>query len=285
MTRADAMELRDLAARKGLRLAAAPCNILGECAQTLWKALRSGAIGSPRLVYAELDDGVIHKTNYRDWKSPSGKAWPARGEFETGCTFEHAGYVLTMLCAFFGPARRVTAFSSLLIADKKTDPPLPNPAPDFSVGLIEFDQGIVARVTNSIVSPYNHRLQVIGEDGSLEMREPWDYACPVKLRGISQGRLARFLERRFNGIGSAKTVPSVRRPVMRPKRGEPTMDFVRGVAELASAVRDDRPSRLDADFAVHIAEVTEMLQHPDRFDRPALVESTFAPIAPMDWAT
>jgi predicted dehydrogenase len=284
MTRAEAMELRDLAARKGLRLAAAPCNILGESAQTLWKTLRSRAIGSPRLVYAELDDGVIHRANYRDWTSPSGKAWPARGEFQSGCTFEHAGYVLTLLCAFFGPARRVTAFSSLLIADKRTDPPLPNPAPDFSVGLIEFDKGIVARVTNSIVSPYNHRLQVIGEDGTLEMREPWDYACPVKLRGISQGRLTRFLERRFNGIGSAKTVQSVRRPAMRPKRGEPTMDFVRGVAELASALRDDRPSRLDADFAVHIAEITEILQHPDRFERPASVESSFAPIAPMDWA-
>jgi len=284
LTYAEAVALRELATTKALRMAAAPCNILGESAQTLLKAVRSGAIGSPRLVYAELDDGMIHRADYRNWINRSGKPWPARGEFETGCTFEHAGYVLTVLCAMFGPARRVTSFSSLLIADKRTEPPLPRPAPDFSVGILEFEGGIVARITNSIVAPYDHRLRVIGDDGSLEMREAWDYSCPVKLRGISQGRVSRYLERRLGGLGAAKTLPMARRPAMRPKRGDPTMDFARGVVELAAALRQDRPARLDADFAVHIAEVTEMLQHPERFARPASVQSSFPPIAPMDWA-
>lgn len=134
------------------------------------------------------------------------------------------------------------------------------------------------------MAPYNHRLQVIGEEGLLEVREPWDYACPVSLRGVSRSRLKRFLERRFNGIGTTRTIAMARKPVMRPKRGEPTMDFARGVAELASAIRADRSSRLDADFAVHIAEVTEILQHPDRNERPAVVQSSFTPFAPMDWA-
>jgi hypothetical protein len=62
------------------------------------------------------------------------------------------------------------------------------------------------------------------------------------------------------------------------------MDFARGVAELAAAISENRACRLDADFAVHIAEVTEMLQYPERFARPALVESSFSPIAPMEWA-
>jgi hypothetical protein len=62
------------------------------------------------------------------------------------------------------------------------------------------------------------------------------------------------------------------------------MDFMRGVAELAAAIREGRSSRLDEDFAVHVTEVTEMLQYPERFERPATVRSSFAPIAPMDWA-
>ena len=284
MTRNEATFLRDRAVEKKLRLAAAPCNILGESAQTLWKAVREGAIGAPRLVYAELDDGMIHKVDYRNWVSRSGKPWPAHGEFETGCTFEHAGYVLTILCAMFGPARRVTAFSALLVADKQTDDPLPHPAPDFSVGLLEFDGGIVARVTNSVVAPYDHRLRVIGDEGTLEIREPWDYASPVRLRSVSQGRLSRYLERRFGGVGATKPLPMARPLAMKPKRGEPTMDFARGVAELADAIRMERPARLDTDFAVHIAELTEMLQHPERFPRPAPVQSTFSPIAPTDWA-
>ncbi len=284
MSRAQSVELRDLAAARNLRLAAAPCNILGESAQTLWAAVRRNKIGAPRLVYAELDDGMIHKADYRNWLSRSGRAWPARGEFEVGCTYEHAGYVLTTLCAIFGPVRRVTAFSALLVADKRTEPPLPHPAPDFSVGLLEFDGGLVARVTNSIVAPYDHRLRVIGDEGSLEIAEPWDYACPVKFRPVSQGRISRYLERRFGGLGAARPLPMVRAPALRKKRGGPTMDFARGVAELAAAIRENRPSRLDADFAVHIAEVTEMLQYPERFARPAPVESTFSPIAPMEWA-
>ena len=284
MSRSEATALRDLAAEKRLRLAASPCNILGENVQTLWAAARAGKIGAPRLVYAELDDGMIHKADYRHWFSRSGRAWPARGEFEVGCTYEHAGYALSVLCALFGPVRRVTAFAALLIADKQTDPPLPHPAPDFSLGLLEFDGGVLARVTNSIVAPYDHRLRVVGDKGALEIRELWDYASPVVFRPTSQGRLARLLERRFGGIGTATRLPMARKPALRRKHGGPTMDFARGPAELATAVLEGRPSRLDADFAVHIAEVTEMLQYPGRFDRPATVESNFSPIAPMEWA-
>jgi hypothetical protein len=75
-----------------------------------------------------------------------------------------------------------------------------------------------------------------------------------------------------------------RKPRMKRRRGVPTMDFLRGVAELANALSENRPCRLDADFAVHIAEVTEKLQYPGRFTRPAAVASSFQPFAPMEWA-
>ncbi|MCC2103779.1 MAG: gfo/Idh/MocA family oxidoreductase, partial [Hyphomicrobiales bacterium] len=194
-----------------------------------------------------------------------------------------AGYALTMLAGMFGPVRRVTSFAALLIPEKKVAPPLPHPAPDFSVGMLEFDNGIVARLTNSIVAPYEHRFRVIGEDGALDIKEPWDYACPVVLRRPSEGRLSRILERRFGGFGGSR-VPHARPTPFRGGHGKPTMDFSRGVAELAQAIRENRPSRLDEDFAVHVTEVTEVLQYPERFERPHVVRSTFAPIEPMDWA-
>ena len=286
MTTAQAIELRAAARTANVRIGAAPCNMLGEAAQTLWAALRAGRIGRPVLAYAELDDGMIHRANYSNWISRSGRAWPARGEFETGCTFEHAGYAVTVFAALFGPVRHVSAFSSLLIPDKRTNPPLHHPAPDFSVGVLEFDGGVVARLTNSIVAQYDHRLRIFGEDGSIEMKEPWDYSCPVVLRRPSEGRLSRIVERRFGGFGGfgGKRVKPVRPTPFRGGRGKPTMDFMRGVAELAASIREARPSRLDEDFAVHVTEVTEMLQFPERFDRRAAVSSTFTPIAPMDWA-
>lgn len=283
MTTAEAIALRERARKAGVRIAAAPCNLLGEMAQTLIKSVRAGQIGRPVLAYAELDDGMIHKASYRDWISRSGRVWPARGEFETGCTYEHAGYILTILTALFGPVRRVTAFSALLIADKGTEPPLAHPAPDFSVGLLEFDGGVVARLTNSVVAPFDHRLRIIGENGTLETAEPWDYASAVRMRRSGGGRLARIIERRFPVLGGQRVAP-VRPVPFKRGHGKPTMDFMRGVEELANAVREGRRCRLDEDFAVHVTEVTEMLQYPERFARPATVTSSFEPIAPMDWA-
>jgi predicted dehydrogenase len=224
---------------------------------------------------------MVHKAPYRQWVSRSGRRWPARDEFAVGCTFEHAGYAFTLLAAMFGPARRVTAVAHVLMPDKTTDPPLEQPAPDFSVGLIEFDDGVVARLTNSIVAPYDHRFRVIGENGALEIRELWDYASPVLMRRPATSRLARFAERRLGGLPPAKLAPVRRR---KQPRGLPPMDFMRGVAELAEAIAEGRPSRLDGDFAVHVTEVTERLQHPERFPDGGAVRSAFAPISPMSWA-
>nr|WP_232372464.1 Gfo/Idh/MocA family oxidoreductase [Acuticoccus mangrovi] len=226
---------------------------------------------------------MIHRTAYRDWANRSGAPWPARGEFQVGCTFEHAGYTLGPLVALFGPVRTVTAHSALVIADKQTDPPLPDPAPDMSVALLTFDGGVTARMTNSVIAPYDHRLRLFGETGMLSLAEPWTYASPVRLSRPATSRLARLAERRL-GWRPTETVPPVRKPALPTRRGVPTMDFMRGVAELADALREGRPCRLSSELAVHITEVTEVVQHPDRFAMPYSVTSTVPPIAPMPWA-
>lgn len=284
MTAGEAEELAGLAEGAGVLLAAAPCNFLGEAVQTAWAAIRRGLIGRVRLVYAELDDGMVHRADYANWISRSGRAWPARGEFAVGCTYEHAGYALGPLVAMFGPVLKVSAFSALLVPDKRTEPPLADPAPDFSCGCLEFGDGIVARLTNSIVAPYDHRMRIVGEEGTLDIAEAWDYASPVMLRRATAGRLGRLVERRWPALAGKRLKP-VRRAPLKGGRGRPTMDFMRGVAELARAIREERRSKLDAALAVHITEVTEMLQHPERFERPARVASSVGPIGPEEWAS
>src|SRR5581483_9153938 len=81
----QALELVELAKTKGVQLGGAPCSLLGEAAQTAWKALREGRVGTPRLAYAELDDGPIHLLGFQEWKSASGASWPWRDELEVGC--------------------------------------------------------------------------------------------------------------------------------------------------------------------------------------------------------
>ena len=84
------------------------------------------------------------------WMNSVGTPWPAKDEFEVGCTYEHAGYFLSWLLTFFGPARRVTSFASCQIPDKGIE--VNEMAPDFTCGCIEFGNGVVARAVSRLVT-------------------------------------------------------------------------------------------------------------------------------------
>jgi predicted dehydrogenase len=275
---AEAEKLVDLAEQKGLQISSAPCNLLGETAQTIWKALREEVIGKTYLVYAEMDDGLVHKMPYKYWLSESGRPWPYKDEFEVGCTLEHAGYYLTWLPAFFGRAESVTAFSSCLVKDKETEIPLDNNAPDFSVACIKFESGMVARLTCGIIAPHDHELRIFGDRGVLGTEDSWFYSSPVYIRKI-------FNIRRKSILSPIKQkYPLVGKKQKYGYRGAQQMDFARGVAELASAIKENRPSRLSARYSLHVNEMVLAIQNALETSSTYLVKSTFDPIEPMPWA-
>jgi predicted dehydrogenase len=279
MTLEEAQVLVDLAQAKGLYLSCAPCNLLGETAQTLWKALRENVVGAVRVVYAEMDDGLVHKMPYRQWNSSSGTPWPAKDEFEVGCTLEHAGYYITWLIAFFGPVTSLTAFASCQVPDKQTDEPLnPNDAPDFSVACLQFASGVVARLTCSIVAPHDHALKIVGDEGILYTQDCWFYNAPVFVRRSLTIRRKTF----WNPI--PRKYPLVRSSQQRrkTKKGQ-QMDYARGVAELVDAIEHQRPCRLGADVSLHVNEVVLAIQNATS-GVSYQTKTTFAPIEPMPWA-
>jgi predicted dehydrogenase len=278
MTFEEAQALVTLAQAKGLYLSCAPCNLLSETAQTLWKALREKVVGSVRLVYAEMDDGLLHKMPYRQWKSNSGTPWPYKDEFEVGCTIEHAGYYVTWLTAFFGPVTSLTAFASCQVDDKQTDVSLDPNAPDFSVACLQFASGVVARLTCSIVAPHDHRLQIIGDEGILLTRDCWFYNAPVFVRRSLTLRRKTFMSpfsRKYPLVQSSQQKQKI-------KKGQ-QMDYARGVAELADAIQTQRPCRLSAEFALHVNEVVLAIQNATS-GIAYQPKTTFDPIAPMPWA-
>jgi predicted dehydrogenase len=278
MTFEDAQSLVTLAERKGLYLSCAPCNLLSETAQTLWKALREKTVGSIRAVYAEMDDGLLHTMPYRQWQSSSGIPWPAKDEFEVGCTIEHAGYYVTWLAAFFGPVTSLTAFASCQVSDKQTDVPLdPNNAPDFSVACLQFASGMVARLTCSIVAPHDHALTIIGDEGILYTRDCWFYNAPVFVRRSLTLRRKTFL----NPL--PRKYPLVRSSQKKQKtKKSQQMDYARGVAELADAIENQRPCRLSAEFSLHVNEVVLAI-HNATSGVSYQTKTTFKPIEPMPW--
>jgi hypothetical protein len=50
---------------------------------------------------------------------------------------------------------------------------------------------------------------------------------------------------------------------------------------MAAAIKEQRPCRLSAELGLHVTEMIEALQYPERFGGRKLISSTFAPIAPM----
>jgi predicted dehydrogenase len=129
-----------------------------------------------------MDDGMLHKMNFRNWITPTGVSWPVKDELETGCTVEHAGYSLTWLVGFFGPVESVTAFSTVLVPDKEVGFPIDQMAADFSVGVLRFVSGVVGRITTSIFATHNHAIRVFGDRGTLSIDDCWKPRTPVHLQ-------------------------------------------------------------------------------------------------------
>jgi predicted dehydrogenase len=294
MTSVEAAELLRLADERGLLLVTAPCSLLSTTAQTMWKALRDGTIGRVRLVYANFDDGMVHRLRPDRWRSASGAPWPARDEYETGCTYEHAAYVLSWLAFFFGPARRVQAFASCQLPDKGVDTDAM--APDFSVGCIEYDGGIVARVTCSLLAPADKSIVIIGDEGVLYTKYVRDDFSPVYVRKTPPSRIAAsigshlrrwqsrieswlrfpysanwsFHRRHRTGPRSSLRLSAVGKPV----------DFLLGVSEMIQSLREGRTCRLSPQLGLHMIELVETLQYPERFEARRTITSSFDPIPP-----
>lgn len=272
----EAQRLQALARENGVYLASAPSSVLGEAAQMFARAVRDEVAGTPRLVYAELDDGFISQAPLETWVSASGAPWPYVDEFRTGATLEHAGYWLAWLIAAFGPVRTVVAASAELVPGKRG---VADGAPDFSVATLFFHSGLVARLTCSIAAPHDHRLRLIGDRGVVEVGKVWDNRAKVLFRRrlvLRRRLLESPIARRLKPRGA--THPHVTR------QGAAAMNFALGPAEMLEAIANGRTPRLAGDYAVHLTEVTLAIQAAGEDTGAQRMTTTCTPMEPMPWA-
>lgn len=255
-TYAEAKALVDLAETKGLLLSCAPVTWLGEAQQTAWKLIREGNIGEPRVAYASVDWGRIES-----WHPNPAPFYAVGPVFDVGI------YPITLLTAWFGPVRHVTAGGGILLPERKTlnGEPYTIEAHNFSITALEFESGLIARLTASfyVGEPAENRsmLEVHGDLGSVNL--DWMAAtAPV--------RLGKFGE-------SYKRVPPVR-PALR------FIDWSAGVAGLARAVRTGEPLATTGAQAAHVVQVIEGVHRSISEGRRITVKSRFAPPAMMPWA-
>ncbi|OCP09679.1 MULTISPECIES: Gfo/Idh/MocA family oxidoreductase [unclassified Ensifer] len=279
MTVDEASELVALARDRALVLSGAPANALSDAHALCASLLQAGAIGTPRLVYAEMEDGPVFKANWRAWRSRSGARWPGVHEFEVGCTLEHAGYAASWLVSLFGPVAEVSAVSALTFPDKGPGTETLALGPDFSVGCLAFRSGVTARVTCGLAAPRDRSLTVIGDKGTISVRDLWDNRSPIHVeafgakrslthRGLDwlEWKLGRKLpvrlypgtKVRYPKAPSAATLPAF------PSQ----IDFMRGIAVQAQAIAGGETPYFSGATARHLTEVVLALNSGWRDYRP-----------------
>ncbi|MGH6762945.1 MAG: Gfo/Idh/MocA family protein [Phyllobacterium sp.] len=282
----EAEELVALAARKGLSLATAPANGLSDAHRLVADALAKGEIGTPRLVYAEMEDGPVFRGKWATWRSVSGAPWPGLHEFEIGCTLEHAGYALSWLVSLFGPVETLTAFSAVAFPDKGPGTDHIRMAPDFSVGCLTFRSGVVARLTSGLAAPRDRSFTVLADGGSLTVRDLWDNRSAVHLEKTSDGKplpmkLVDRLESELKRFIPWKPTPG--RRLTYPRQAKQSklpafpskIDFAGGIAAQARSIETGEPAFFSNNVALHITELALALNNAHTLAQPYRLKSTF----------
>lgn len=253
----EAWSLVQLAERKGLRLGSSPVTWMGEAQQTAWKKIREGEIGDVRLIYAEVNHGRIET-----WH-PNPAPFYAVGPF-----FDVGVYPLTLMTAFFGPVRKVTAVARVLQAERTTEAgePFHVTAPDCVITLLELEGGQLARLTTNfyVHDTCQRGIEFHGSEGSLHL-DNW-------LRFDSKVSLCKY------GKGLEET------PLIRSSPGREKPEYSRAIQELAKALEAGRPHRATGAHAAHVVDVLASAMTSSRTGCAVEVTSSFPPCRPMEWA-
>lgn len=282
----EAGKLVEMAKTKGLTVATAPANALSDAHDLVAAALRAGRIGTPRLVYAEMEDGAVFRDKWATWRSRSDAPWPGLHEFEVGCTLEHAGYALSWLVSLFGSVESLTAFSAVTFPDKGPGTETIAMAPDFSVGSLKFRSGVVARLTSGLAAPKDRSLTILADKGSIIVSDLWDNRSAVHIEEIDAPRkfatrAAIRLEGWLRTFLPWKPSPGRRMRYPSPGRraelpGYPSqIDFCRGIAAQANAIEAGEQPFFSGDRALHITELALALNNAGRLPQPYKPRSTF----------
>lgn len=245
---ASARTLVDLANDRGVRLSCSPITFLGEAQETAWRLVDAGAIGTVRVAYAEVNWSRI-------------ESWHPRPEpfYRIGPFADVGVYPLTILTAMFGPARRVTAFGTVVYPDRVTTAgePFSPGAPDFGVAVVELKNGPVVRLTANFYVGHHSKqsgIELHGDTGSLFLSSWQEFDAAVELASF---------EGAYEPVAVANAFPGT--------------DWGRALGELSDAIVSGRPHRATGAHAAHIVEILDAIERSADERRAVEVTSSFPP--------
>ncbi|MBC2604333.1 Gfo/Idh/MocA family protein [Puniceicoccus vermicola] len=230
----DAQELLALAKEKDLLVGSAPDTFLGGGIQTCRQIIDSGALGR-----------IVSGTAFMMGRGP--ESWhPNPGFYYLkggGPVLDMAPYYLTALINLIGPVASVQAHTSkafetrIATCKEHNGEELPVEVSTHCSAILEFVSGaVITAVFSFDVPKHGHSpIELYGTKGSLKVPDPNTFGGPV------QQYLLDYEEKEWKDVELTFGYDSNMRSI--------------GAADMAYAIRTDRPYRANGDVATHVLEV------------------------------
>ena len=263
VTVAEAGKLIAVAKARGVRVGCAPDTFLGGAHQTCRKLIDEGAIGRP-----------IGGTAF--FMCPGHERWhPNPGFYYLGGggpMLDMGPYYITDLVNLLGPVARVIGMATRLRGERLiTSEPLkgtriPVEVATHVTGTLAFVGGAVISVTMSFDAPrHKHApIEIYGDKGALAVPDPNYFGGAIEFATANEDWRVLPTEHAYADDNYR----------------------VIGVADMAQAIRANRPHRASGALAYHVLEVMEAFQRSSdtgaavtiesRPERPAMLPTTLA---------
>jgi predicted dehydrogenase len=258
----DARALVDAAERAGVRLGCAPDTFLGGGLQTAIKLVDDGWIGDT------IAGGVamVTEPGYESWH-PDVAAFYREGG---GPILDLGPYYVAALVAILGPVARVTSMARATFPERIVGvgpgrgERIPVEVPTHVTGALEFDSGAIVTLLVSwdVLATNLPYIELYGSSGSLSVANPDEFDGVPRLRRAGP----EDLEQPPPPPGTVDWAPIPLAQPVGARRGA-------GIADIAAAIREDRPHRASGEFAYHVLEVLLSLGAYAGHPREVAIES------------
>ena len=258
VTREDGRRMLELAQEKGLRVGCAPDTFLGGGLQTCIKLINDGWIGTPVSATAFMQ---CH--GHETWHPDPDFFYQHGG----GPMFDMGPYYLTALVAMLGRVKRVTGSTRvtfperLITSEEKYGEVIKVNTPTHVAGILDFVNGAIGTIVMSF-DVWAHTLPCIeihGTEGSMSVPDPNSFGGPVKIRRMgavewSEVPLSHGYSENSRGLG---------------------------VADMAAAIRGNRPHRASGELACHVLDLMHAFHDASNNGRHVKIRSKCKRPAPL----
>ncbi|WP_375260789.1 Gfo/Idh/MocA family protein [Palleronia sp.] len=247
-TLAEAQDLMRLGDERGLRIGCAPDTFLGGGHQAARTALDEGRIG--RAIGGTV---TMMVAGHERWHPNPDFYYSRPGG---GPLMDMGPYYLTALVNLLGPVREVASMSSRPRAERRiatgdrAGTTVPVEVDTHILGLLAFDSGAIVQLAMSfdVAGHWHSPIEVYGTEGSMRVPDPNRFDGTVE---FPDGAPLAAADRPY-GADNWRGI---------------------GLADMAAAIRADRPHRASGTLALHVIEVIDAIDRAAEERRTIRIES------------